>query len=109
MKKSLTNIYVTHNAKDKTYDEFYNALGTDFEQWTPLPFRVGSRVGIPDGEIENSGKSIFEIQIPNFCYIQVIVFDLKLKHVLYFSQFFHGSVLAKSQAPPLVDRKGQKL
>ena len=30
----------------------------------------------PDGEIENSGKSIFEILIPNFCYIQVIVFDL---------------------------------
>ena len=30
MKKSLTNIYVTHNAKDKTYDEFYNALGIDF-------------------------------------------------------------------------------
>ena len=29
----------------------------------------------PDGEIENSGKSIFEIQISNFCYIQVIVFD----------------------------------
>ena len=22
----------------------------------------------PDGEIENSGKSIFEIRIPNFCY-----------------------------------------
>ena len=30
----------------------------------------------PDGEIENSRKSIFEIRIPNFCYIQVIVFDL---------------------------------
>ena len=29
----------------------------------------------PDGEIENSGKSIFEIRIPTFCYIQVIVFD----------------------------------
>ena len=29
----------------------------------------------PDGEIENSGKSIFEIRIPNFCYIQVMVFD----------------------------------
>ena len=29
-----------------------------------------------DGEIENSGKSIFEIRIPNFCYIQVTVFDL---------------------------------
>ena len=32
-----------------------------------------------DSEIENSGKhlkSIFEIRIPNFCYIQVIVFDL---------------------------------
>ena len=37
---------------------------------------IGSRVGIPDGKIENSGKSIFEIRIPNFCYIQVIVFDL---------------------------------
>ena len=31
MKKSLTNIYVTHNAKDKTYDEFYTALGTDLK------------------------------------------------------------------------------
>ena len=30
----------------------------------------------PDGEIENSRKSIFEIRIPNFCYIQVIVLDL---------------------------------
>ena len=30
----------------------------------------------PDGEIENSGKSIFEIRIQNFCYIQVIVFGL---------------------------------
>ena len=30
----------------------------------------------PDGEIENSEKRIFEIRIPNFCYIQVIVFDL---------------------------------
>ena len=30
----------------------------------------------PDGEIENSEKGIFEIRIPNFCYIQVIVFDL---------------------------------
>ena len=29
----------------------------------------------PDGEIENSEKSIFEIRIQNFCYIQVIVFD----------------------------------
>ena len=29
----------------------------------------------PDGEIENSGKSIFEIRISNFRYIQVIVFD----------------------------------
>ena len=29
----------------------------------------------PDGEIENSGKNIFEIWMTNFCYIQVIVFD----------------------------------
>ena len=28
----------------------------------------------PDGEIENSGKSIFEIRIPNFCYIQISKF-----------------------------------
>ena len=30
----------------------------------------------PGGEIENFGKIIFKIRIPNFCYIQVIVFDL---------------------------------
>ena len=30
----------------------------------------------PDGEIENSGKSIFEIPIANFCYIEVIIYDL---------------------------------
>ena len=27
MKKTLTQIYVTHNSKDKTYDDFYQALG----------------------------------------------------------------------------------
>ena len=37
-----------------------------------------------DGEIENSGKSIFEIRIPNFCYIQVIVFDLSYLPVAAF-------------------------
>ena len=35
----------------------------------------------PDGEIEYSGKSIFEIRFPNFCYIQVIVFDLSYQPV----------------------------
>ena len=30
----------------------------------------------PDGGIENSEINIFEIRIPNFCYIQLIVFDL---------------------------------
>ena len=30
----------------------------------------------PDGEMENSDKGILKIRIPNFCYIQVIVFDL---------------------------------
>ena len=30
----------------------------------------------PDVGVENPGKGIFEIRIPNFCYIQVIVFDL---------------------------------
>ena len=35
----------------------------------------------PEGEIENSGKNIFEIQNQNFCYIQVIVFDLRLYQI----------------------------
>ena len=30
----------------------------------------------PDGEVEKPGKSIFEIRNQNFCYIQVIIFDL---------------------------------
>ena len=82
-------------------------------------------VRIPTVKLKIPGKSIFEIRIPNFCYIQVIVFDLSyppvaavgtpnlgvskyatikiLKRFLYFSHFFHGSVLAKSQPLPLVD------
>ena len=31
----------------------------------------------PEGKIENSGKSIFKIRNQNFCYIQVILFDLR--------------------------------
>ena len=57
------------------------------------------------------GKSIFETRNQNFCYIQVIVFDfcfLSVKHFWYFSQFFHGDGLAKSQPLPLVDSQGQK-
>ena len=30
----------------------------------------------PDDEIKNSGKKNGKSRIPNFCYIQVIVFDL---------------------------------
>ena len=65
-----------------------------------------------------------QIRIQKFCYIQVIVFDLRYlpvaavgtwqvryhkkcekiyENVKIFSQFFHGSVLAKSQDLPLVD------
>lgn len=29
MKKTLTQTYVTHNAKDKTYQEFFNAMERD--------------------------------------------------------------------------------
>ena len=43
--------------------------------------RLFDRTQDPDGEIENSGKSIFEIRIPNFCYIQVIVFGLSYQLV----------------------------
>ena len=38
--------------------------------------QVNRPKGDPDGEIDNSGKCIFEIRIPNLCYIQVIVFDI---------------------------------
>ena len=44
-------------------------------------FRVVHCSKDPDGEIENSGKGIFEIQIPNFCYIQVAVFDCSYQPV----------------------------
>ena len=37
---------------------------------------VFTRLVTPDGEIENSGKGIFEIRIQIFCFIQLIVFDL---------------------------------
>ena len=49
-----------------------------------VPFAPGPRQD-PDGEIENSGKSIFEIRISNFCDIQVIVFDLKLSKAQRYS------------------------
>ena len=39
-------------------------------------FRVVHCSKDPDGEIENSGKKRGKNRIPNFCYIQVIVFDL---------------------------------
>ena len=29
MKKTLTQTYVTHNAKNKTYEEFFNAMERD--------------------------------------------------------------------------------
>ena len=49
--------------------------------WTSLEqsfhdFNILTATRTPDGEIKNSGKSIFEVRIRNFCYIQVIVFDL---------------------------------
>ena len=48
----------------------------DYSQIVRIP-RLGCKAGQDaDGEIENSGKSTFKIRIPNFCYIQVIVFDL---------------------------------
>ena len=65
-------------------------------------------IRIPTVKLKIPGKSIFEIRNQNFCYIQVIVFDLSYLHLLYFSQFFHGSGLAKSQQLPLVDSIGQK-
>ena len=37
-------------------------------------YRASGR--IPTVKLKIPGKSIFEIRIPNFCYIQVIVFDL---------------------------------
>ena len=62
-------------------------------------------VGLPTMKLKIPEKSIFEIRNQNFCYIQVIVFDLKLSTNIKrcFSQCFHGIVLAKSQPLPLVD------
>ena len=37
---------------------------------------IARRIRIPTVKLKIPGKSIFEIRIPNFCYIQVIVFDL---------------------------------
>ena len=33
-------------------------------------------IRIPTVKLKIPGKKIFEIRIPNFCYIEVIVFDL---------------------------------
>ena len=46
---------------------------TDFEKPT---LYVIEDIRIPTVKLKIPGKSIFEIRIPNFCYIQVIVFDL---------------------------------
>ena len=56
MKKDLTQIYVTHNAKEKTYDDFYQALGRGqinffFDSRTHLKF--------------NWNFAVFSLIVPN--------------------------------------------
>ena len=59
----------------KTAQDAFDLMN-DWQIRTGNIIRVRNPKQDPDGGIENSGKSIFEIRIPNFCYIQVIVFDL---------------------------------
>ena len=80
MKSSLQQI---NNLNSFVIEHFITGHGSSFKLLLKLPethqwvitdksiLVIGSR-----REIENSGKSIFEILIPHFCYIQVIVFDL---------------------------------
>ena len=120
----LTSLFPKIQKPSKQYKTLNVQLSCPNFQKSNLSVRLMKQD--PDGEIKNSGKSIFEIRIPNFCYIQVIVFDLsylpvaavgtqqvrhekKLKNRKDVFTFFHGSVLAKSQSLPLVDRLGQKL
>ena len=56
----------------------------------------------PDGETENPGKAFLKSESRTSV-------TFKKKHFLYFSQFFHGNGLAKSQPLQLVDSLGQKL
>ena len=64
-------------------------------QFRQLPFQD------PDGEIENSGKSIFEIRIQNFCYIQVIVFGFS-----YLSLAAVGTGQVRNHEKIVKNRKG---
>ena len=42
-----------------------------------ISYELGILIQDDDGEIENFGESIFKIRIPNFCYIQVIDYNLQ--------------------------------
>ena len=66
----------------------------------------------PDSEIENSGKKPGKSRIPNFCYIQVLVFDLSYPPVVAVGTQQVGFqkkcekrlfYFAKSQPLPLLD------
>ena len=63
--------------------EGFRAAVDKMEGLWPIDYEIGSRGW-------NSGKSIFEIRIPNFYYIEVIDFDLS-----YLFHNFHGIGLAK--------------
>ena len=67
-----------YDYKAKEEDEIDLKKGQILTQMKPGDDQGKNRAFLkdPDGEIENS-ESIFEIRISNFCYIQVIVFDLK--------------------------------
>ena len=45
-------------------------------EWHDLERKKAPKNSIVYPTLKNSEKTFFQIRIPNFCYIQVIVFDL---------------------------------
>ena len=99
-----------------------------FEKESEREFVNISNLGINESVLGSS--NVVENRIPtgkagyrtsNFCYIQVIVFDLgylplaavgtikNVKTLFIFFTFFHSSGLAQFQPQPLLDSLGQKL
>ena len=74
-------------------------VGLSREIFLKLWTRIRTRYD-PDGEIENSGKSIYEIQIQNVCYNEVIVFDLNYLPVEVTFYIFHNFFMVANSLSP---------
>ena len=68
----LPKVHTSSKNDKNSLEDYYKGQGCSYQCLKPASNKD------PDGEIENSGKKHGKSRIPNFCYIQVIVFDLKL-------------------------------